>query len=421
MKVLHLNIHEQNGGASRAAHRLYQGQRAAGLDAQMVVLRKTSRDPNVITLPMSRLQQTIRRRTVRFERPSLSRYPNYQGTPWSVGWLSAPVAKFALREQPEIVHLHWVGDGYLSVESIAQLPGPIVWTMHDMWPLTGGCHYTGGCDRFHQMCGACPQLGSSTLRDLSRWTMTQKRRYWFGLDLTLVAPSHWLAESARASLLMGAFRIEVIPNGIDLKVYRPFDQGFAREVLNLADSSKKLILFGAYRVDDERKGFHHLQAALASLSELDRSDVALVVFGESHPLPPMGVPVHYVGTLQDDRLLALLYSAVDVFVAPSLQDNLPNTVMEAMACGVPCVAFDVGGMPDMITHQSNGYLARAFDPLDLGRGINWVIEDAERWAGLSAQARQDTIDRFDVRQIAQRYADLYADVRQSQGKIDRRS
>lgn len=386
----------------------------------MVVLRKTSRDPYVIPLPMSRLQQTIRRRTVRFERPSLSRYPNYQGTPWSVGWLSAPVAKFASREQPEIVHLHWVGDGYLSVESIAQLPGPIVWTMHDMWPLTGGCHYTGGCDRFHQMCGACPQLGSSALRDLSRWTMTQKRRYWFGLDLTLVAPSQWLAESARASLLMGAFRIEVIPNGIDLKVYRPFDPKFAREVLNLpnGDPSKKLILFGAYRVDDERKGFHHLQAALAALR--DRSDVELVVFGESLPLPAMGIPVHYVGTIQDDRLLALLYSAVDVFVAPSLQDNLPNTVMEAMACGVPCVAFEVGGMPDLITHEQNGYLATAFDPADLTRGITWVIDQPDRWAALSAQARADTVSRFDLTRIAQRYADLYADVRRNHGKVDQR-
>ncbi len=407
MKILHVNINEMAGGASRAAHRLYTGLRTIGQDARMLVLRRTTRDPNVITLPMTRLQQTIRRRTLRYERPSRRRYPAYKGTPWSVGWFSTPVPKFVARTQPDIVHLHWIGDGYVSVEAVAQMGRPIIWTLHDMWALTGGCHYAGDCTRYQQMCGACPQLGSTQLRDLSRSTWTQKRRYWLELNLTLVAPSRWMAEAVQSSWLMGGFRLETIPNGIDTQTYRPFNRAFAREVLNLPPD-KKLVLFGAYRVDDERKGLDHLTKALRLLN--GARSIELVIFGESQVIPHLGLKVHNIGTLDDDRILALLYSAVDVFVAPSVQDNLPNTVMEALACGTPTVAFNVGGLPDMIDHRQNGYLAQPFDPDDLATGIRWVLEDADRHARLSAQARSDAVARFDVEKIAARYLALYTDV-----------
>lgn len=407
MRVLHLNYSERSGGAAIAMHRLYRGQRAAGLDARLLVLRKSSADPHVQTVTLNRLQAALRHRLIARERPSRTAYPAYDGRQWSNGAQSTPAPRHIAAARPDVLHLHWIGDGLLSVGALAGLDVPLVWTLHDQWAFTGGCHFSGDCARYAAACGACPALGSTRDADLSRTVWQHKRDAWRGLRVTFIAPSVWMAARLSASSLFGDARVEVIPNGVDLDVFAPRDMMFAREVFGLP-TDRKLILFGAQRVDDPRKGLHHLQAALAALHH--RDDLALAVYGAGEVTLATGHALHTVGTISDDRLMALLYAAADVFVAPSESDNLPNTVLEALACGTPCAAFNVGGLPEMITDGVNGALATPLDPDALARAISMLI-DGDRDA-LRAAARDSAVRRFDVRAMVARCSAVYASLTQ---------
>jgi glycosyltransferase involved in cell wall biosynthesis len=246
-------------------------------------------------------------------------------------------------------------------------------------------------------CGACPQLHSNKEKDLSRWIWQCKAKAWQNLNLTIVSPSHCLAKCAASSSLLKDSRIEVIPNGLDTKQYKPIQKSIARSIIGLPED-KQLVLFGAMSAtSDPRKGFNLLQSALQNLSQSGWGErVELVVFGASQPKNPteLDFKSHYLGRLNDDISLSLVYAAADVFIAPSVQDNLPNTVMESLACGTPCVAFDIGGMCDMIEHQKNGYLAKPLDVDDLARGIAWVLEDEERLRKLGVDGREKVEQNF---------------------------
>jgi glycosyltransferase involved in cell wall biosynthesis len=281
-----------------------------------------------------------------------------------------------------------------------------------MWAFTGGCHYSGACTRYEQTCGNCPQLRSNREFDLSRWTWKRKSKVWADLPLTIVTPSKWLADCVNASSLLHGFRIETIPNGLDMTVYQPHDKQFSRQLHHLP-TDKRLILFGALgNLKNERKGSQFLRPALQKLSQMGLRDVELVIVGAeaSENAESFGLKTHYVGTLQDDASLSALYAAVDVFVAPSTQDNLPNTVVESLACGTPIVAFDIGGMPDIVDHHETGYLAQPYEADDLAAGIAWVLEDDERRQKLAVQARKVAEERFDIYRAARMYADLYQDI-----------
>jgi len=282
-----------------------------------------------------------------------------------------------------------------------------------MWAFTGGCNYDEGCGRHRTRCESCPVLGSTTRFDLSWLTWLRKRSAYRGLQLHVIAPSRWLAREAQASALLRTCPVHVIPNGLDLDEYRPLDRLRARELLRLPPD-RKLVLFGATGGTSEaRKGFSSLQSALVRLAaEWHGQALTAVVFGASTPAQPVeiGMPAIYMGSLRDDLTLALLYNAADVFVAPSLQENLSNTVMEALSCGTPCVAFDIGGMPDMIEHGRNGYLARPFDAADLAAGVRWTLEEPARWRELSARARAKVVEDFEIERVARRHLELYGEV-----------
>ena len=286
-----------------------------------------------------------------------------------------------------------------------------------MWPFTGGCHYSGECDRYTQSCGVCPQLHSNQNWDISRWVWQRKNKAWKNLNLTIITPSRWLADCAKNSSLFEDLRIEVIPYGLDTKKYKPLDKQFARNLLGLP-VDKQIVFFGAMSAtSDRRKGFHLLLPALQKLSQFQvwQDRLELAVFGASQPINPpnFGFRTHYLGRLNDDISLALVYSAADVFVAPSIQDNLPNTVMEALACGTPCVAFKIGGIPDMIEHEQNGYLAQPFDVEELATGIAWVLEDSERYHKLCDRAREKVEQEFTLEIQASKYLKLYNEILQS--------
>jgi glycosyltransferase involved in cell wall biosynthesis len=407
VKIVHLSYSERSGGASIAMHRLYRGQRAAGLDARLLVLRKASADPHVTAITLNRLQATLRHRLIARERPSRAAYPAYDGRQWSNGALSTPVPRHVASARPDVLHLHWIGDGLLSIPALAGLDVPLVWTLHDQWAFTGGCHFSGDCTRYEAACGACPALGSTRDDDLSRAVWQRKRDGWQGLRVTFVAPSAWMAARLTASSLIRDARVEVIPNGVDLTVFSPRDRTLAREVFGLPPESK-LILFGAQRVDDPRKGLHHLQAALTALN--GRDDIALAVYGAGEVNSESTHPIYHVGVINDDRLMALLYAAADVFVAPSEHDNLPNTVVEALACGTPCAAFDVGGLPELIADGLNGALIAPYDTAALAQGIAALL-DGDHGAQRAA-ARDSAVRRYDLQAIVARMSALYASLTQ---------
>ena len=411
MKVLILSFSDLNGGAARAAYRLHQGLLLAGVNSQMLVQIKESSDRTVIA-PQSKIQ-----RGMAAVKPALDQIPFslYRHRDTKVGiyssqWLPNRILQKIEQINPDIINLHWVCGGFIPIDTIGRLKQPLVWTLHDMWAFTGGCHYSGECDRYRDSCGACPQLGSDRSWDLSRWIWQRKARAWKNIDLTVVTPSKWLAKTAKSSFLLQNTPVEIIANGINPQIYQPHAKKLARKILNLP-TDKKIVLFGALNSTvDKRKGFSLLLTAIQSLRRLESADlVELVIFGASAPSEPIdfGFTANYVGKFHDDVSLSLLYAAADVFVAPSIQDNLPNTILEAMFCGTPSAAFNIGGIPDLIEHQHNGYLARPFLPEDLAEGIHWILADSERHEELSSNNRNKALSKFDLERQTQRYLRVF--------------
>lgn len=413
MKVLFFNGSDIEGGASRAATRLLHGVHARGIDARLYVQRKYGNDP-LIDGPAS-----LFGRALSFARPTIEQHllgitPGKVTGPFSAALLPDRLAAHAGRMTPDIIHLHWVAR-MMRLETLQRFKAPIVWTMHDSWAFTGGCYLPGDCTRYRESCGACPLLGSAWREnDLSKRIWERKQKAWQDLNMTIIAPSRWMADCARASSLFRTTRIEVIPNGLDLDRFKPCDRRAARDILSLP-RDKKLILFGAKSATNDRnKGFHLLMEAMRELKNGSgfEDTLELLVFGSTEPATrtDLGFNTHYLGWQQDDAVLGLLYAAADVFVLPSLQESLGYTAMEAMACGTPCAAFNQGGVPDLIDHLHNGYLAQPYEPSDLANGIRWVLENDERHQQLSLQARHKVEQEFAVEKVAERHNALYREL-----------
>tara|TARA_R110002074_G_scaffold220592_1_gene391110 strand:+ start:6370 stop:7599 length:1230 start_codon:yes stop_codon:yes gene_type:complete len=407
-----LNTYDANGGAAIATTRLFQGLRSLGVAATLRVQQKSISDESILG-PSSRAKKLIGQ-----IRPSVDNWPASgralkQKGMYSTSWLPDTVISQVKREKPDLVHLFWVTDGFVRIESLKKLGCPIVWTLHDMWPFTGGCHYDGECARYTDSCGMCPMLNSHSPRDLSSWVLRRKHNAWNDLPIHVVPTSEWIGGCARSSSILGNKEITVIPNGLDLSVYKPLNKSFARAAFNLPPD-KKLVLVSAFDTfQDERKGGGHAVRALNLLWQDEKlKNIELVVLGDTQPPSNLeiGAPVHYLPRLYDEISQATLYSAIDVLLAPSRQENLSNTVMEALACGAPVVAFNVGGMPDMISHLENGYLAPAFNDRELAVGISWVLDNTERYGALSERASQVVAERYEITKIARRYRNLYEQV-----------
>jgi glycosyltransferase involved in cell wall biosynthesis len=417
MNVLHLSTSDINGGAARATYRLHQGLQTAGVSSKILVQEKYSNDETIIA-PQIRLFQGIARAKLSFDALPLKFYPQRdQSTLFSLQWLPDRVMAQVAQIRPDIVNLHWVSGGFTQIETLAKFKCPLIWTIHDMWPFTGGCHYSGTCDRYTEMCGNCPQLQSSKNWDLSHWTLQRKSKAWQNINLTIVAISSWIAKCAASSSLFRDLRIEVIPNGLNIQTYRPINRQAARQVLGLPQD-KQLICFGAIHASsDKRKGFHLLKLALHILSQTHWKEKAeIVIFGSSQPDQPndLGFKTHYLGHLNDDISLAAVYSSADVLIAPSLQEAFGQTASEALACATPVVAFDNTGLVDIVEHEKNGYLAKAFEVEDLAQGIAWVLENGDRHQKLSHRAREKAEQEFSLEAQAYHYLKLFDEILQPQ-------
>jgi glycosyltransferase involved in cell wall biosynthesis len=404
MKVLHISTEDIHGGAARAAFRLHTEINKLGASSQMLVRRKLSASNNIHqdTSITSRLGAF-------FDHQSLNRYPNRERVLFSSQWFWDSLNKHVARINPDIVHLHWICDGFLKIEALKKIDRPIIWTLHDMWPFTGGCHYAKDCTKYTSICGACPTLNSSISRDLSFRVLKRKISAWKNINLTIVTPTYWLAQCAKSSTLFKNRSIKVIANGINTECFRPHYKQVARDILRLPQDKKILLFVTGSTTGDPRKGFSYLVEALQLLQKEEMCDFELAVLGEEPPSEalPWTFKTHYLGKFNDEISLALVYSAADLFIAPSTQDNLPNTVVEALACGIPCITFNIGGMPDMIDHMENGFLAPPFNVKKLSGGIYTLMYDLDLYQKLSMNARAKAVKKFNIKKQAETYLDLY--------------
>ena len=411
MDILNVSTNDISGGAAIAAYRVHKSLCETGINSKMLVQSKESDDKTVIG-PSNKLKKGLALLRPTLDSAIIKLFGCASKSIFHAAWLPfSSILSHIDSMSPDIIHLHWVCKGMMRVETI-------VWTLHDMWAFTGGCHYNDGCERFQQACGSCPQLDRSGKYDLSHYVLKRKKKAFNQLHITIVTPSKWLAECAKTSSLFKGQRIEIIHNGLNLNLFKPVDKTQARRIWNLP-INKKLILFGAMKATvDYRKGFDLIHEALKQLTDRWTGKAELVIFGSSEPENPpnLGLPVHYLGLLHDDVSLALIYSAADITVVPSRQDNLSNIVVESLACGTPAVAFDIGGMSDMIVHKVNGYLAKPFDTSDLASGIDWVISNDKRHKDLCIKARDKAVGCFDIEKTARKYAILYENVLSAKGR-----
>ncbi|MEL6500391.1 MAG: glycosyltransferase family 4 protein [Cyanobacteria bacterium J06623_1] len=416
MKILHLATTDIEGGAARAAYRQHQGLLAVGCDSQMLVRVKNSKEPTVLTE-----RSLLTRISPALSGLPLKRYPNKAGQMFSTQWFPDALGERVKAIAPDIVNLQWIRNGFLQIETVtklARLNMPLVWTVHDMWAFTGGCHYTQNCDRYQQSCGACPNLKSERESDLSRQVWRRKQKAFEQANLTIVAGSRWLGQCAQKSSLLKNKEIRVIPTGLDLQRYQAIDPQVARQILHLPQD-KQLILFGSTTgaSGEYRKGFHLLKPALQILDrDPEQAPFELLIFGgsKSSQLPGLNIKAHHLGQFHDDISLSLVYAAADVMIVPSLQEAFGQTGSEALACGTPVVAYRGTGLQDIVTHQEDGYLAAPLEIEDLARGIAWVLADPERHRQLSLRARQKAEREFDWKLQGDRYRTLYADILQAQ-------
>lgn len=406
MNILIVNTADIEGGAARAAYRLHRALLAKGINSQMLVQSKSSDDRTVIG-PLTKIHKVLGKVRPVLDSLPIRSYQNRTKTLFSPAWLPFSSIVNQINElSPDLVHLHWIGSGMLRVEDISRINAPVIWSLHDMWPFTGGCHYDENCGAFKKECGRCKVLASTEEKDLSRKVFFRKQRVFSQKkDITVVGLSRWLAVQAKSSSLFSSYSVVNLPNPLDTQIFAPFDKVQARELFNLPQD-KKLILFGAMgATSDPRKGFIELSRAL---EKLKKTDSELVVFGASQPETGavFSQKVHYLGRLNDDVSLRVLYSAADVMLVPSIQENLSNAIMESLACGTPVVGFNVGGNSDLIDHQVNGYLAKPFSIDDLAEGIDWVLLHSNPEA-LSMAARQKVLQDFEQLHVAEQYINLY--------------
>jgi glycosyltransferase involved in cell wall biosynthesis len=406
LNIVLLSYHNQNGGAGIACGRLAEALRKAGHQVSYLVQEKSGNDSS-IELTNSPWRKALN--WIRFILERLAYLPYEKNKEvrflFNPGKFGQDLSQHPLIQQADIIHLHWVNFGMLSIQNIKQLIDtgkPIFWTLHDMWAFTGGCHHSGECLNFQASCGNCQEfLKNPASNDLSNQIWNEKFKAFQRPNLHIITCSDWLKERATSSCILKNQPIQSIPNAIDTSFFKPADKQNAKRILGL-DPSNKHILFVAMRVNAPKKGFSYLEKALQGL---DPSTTELIVVGNAQDLPELQLKAHIMGHISSPEKMIQIYQAADVFVTPSLEENLPNTLMEALACGTPCVGFAIGGIPEMIDHQVNGYVAEYLSAEDLTKGLAWTLENAPEQA-----ARQKTESTYSEAIIAAKHVNYYTHV-----------
>ncbi|MDD2714830.1 MAG: glycosyltransferase [Candidatus Wallbacteria bacterium] len=407
IKPILLNTNDFSGGAARAVQRLHAGLQKVGIDSTLLVQKKSSAVSNTYG-PRPGIERFISILRPYIDILPLAFYPSSLKYVWDIGWLPSLQFKRIKSFRPNIVNLHWITRGFIAINDLTRFKLPIVWTLHDSWPFTGGCHVPGECTNYRESCGHCFQLNSKKGSDLSRLIWEHKNRAWNNLKISVVTPSRWLANCAKESSLFRNRQIEVIANSLDLEVFYPEDRLLSRSKLKLP-ADKTILLFGAVKsLTDKNKGFDIFIKVINRLvhSELkDSFEVAIFGSKPNRTINEIKVPVHDFGLISSDETLRILYSAADVMCIPSRQESFGQTATESMACGTPVACFGGTGLLDIVDHQQSGYLADPYSDDSFCTGIKWLLR-AER-KKIAFNAIEKVRKEFEVKVIANKYRGLY--------------
>lgn len=413
MRVLIVNTSERMGGAAVAASRLMDALKNNGVKAKMLVRDKQTDQITVAALPRSPWLRWhfLWERFVVFWYSHFSRRHLFEIDIANAGTDITKLPEFC---EADVIHLHWINQGMLSLKDITKIlrsGKPVVWTMHDAWPATAICHLTLSCRYFTTGCHHCRYLpGGGSDHDLSAKVWARKQRMLSEGSISFVACSRWLEGEAKNSALLAGHQITSIPNPIDTRVYCPGSKDEARRQENLP-TDRNLLLFVCQRLTNRNKGMHHLIEACRQLAaeHPEMCQTTCVILLGSHAeevAEELPFPAYPLGYVNDEHRIVNIYRSADLFVLPSLSENLPNTIMEAMACGVPSLAFRVGGIPEEIDHLRTGYVAKYEDTADLARGIRWILCEADREA-LSRQCVNKVLHHYSQSSVAVRYIEVY--------------
>lgn len=413
MRVLIINTSERMGGAAIAASRLMDALRNNGIQAKMLVRDKQTDRPIVTGLKKSfwNIWQFIWERMVIWQANHFRKHNLFAVDIANTGTDITTLPEF---KQADVIHLHWINQGMLSLKDLQKIFSsgkPVVWTMHDMWPCTGICHHARECNKYHQECHHCPYLyKEGGKRDLSNRVFKTKQELYRTAPITFITCSQWLKERARQSALLTNHPVINIPNPINTNLFRPRNKQEARKKRSLP-TDKRLILFGSAKITDKRKGIDYFIESCKILAEKHPDLIqewGIVVYGKESELLKTLVPfeVYPLNYISSEKDLIDIYNAVDLFVIPSLEENLPNTIMEAMACGIPCVGFNVGGIPEMIDHLHNGYVADYKSAEDFANGILWTLSKGE-YESLCEEAYRKVATSYSESIIAKKYIEVY--------------
>ena len=406
MRVLIVNTSERTGGAAVAANRLMKALINHGVKAKMLVRDKESDSLTVVGLPKSPMLHWhfLWERLVIFVRSRFSRKHLFEIDLANIGSDITGLPEF---KEADVIHLHWINQGMLSlggIQKILRSGKPVVWTMHDIWPATAICHLTLGCRSFTSACKSCRLLSGGSTLTQSVWR--KKQRLFEDGNIYFVACSHWLEAEAKSSALLKGHKITSIPNPIDTHIYNNrCNKQEVRQQLGLP-ADKKLVLFVSQRVINPNKGMDYLIEGCRLLKDVPQLGVVILGGHAEEVADQLPFETYPLGYVNDEHRIVDIYNAVDVFVLPSLSENLPNTIMEAMACGVPCVGFRVGGIPEEIDHKQKGYVADYRSAEDLAWGIRWILTEAD-YESLSRHAVQKVAQNYSQQSVALKYLDVY--------------
>jgi len=414
MKVVHVSQMDIKGGASRAGFGIFKALSLLDIEIQMIVQKKYGNCEDVFDISNSWLQNQLTNSRIILDLIPMYLHTHRQKGRFSFGDVGLDISKFKIIREADILHFHWINGGFLSMDNIyklLKLRKPLFWTFHDMWAFTGGCHYSGSCERYFESCGFCPYLKKPSQDDYSNQILIKKKEIFRDFKLQIVTPSNWLKECALKSSLLRGFKINVIPYAVDLDLFKPQDKLQSRAELNFP-KDKILILFGSMNISDERKGFVYFKKSLNTLfskhPEL-QNRIMVIIFGKIDKEIQSSIPFQtiFCGRIESDKKLNTIYNSADFFVTSSIDDNYPNTVMESLVCGIPVIGFNTGGIPDMVNHLTNGYLAEPKNADSLESGMEWMINNKENWPEFSRNSREGIIKNNSPEIVGGKYLQLY--------------
>ncbi len=409
INVLHIVSGDLNGGAARGACWLHEGLLDLGVTSRIFTNSKsTFGHEHVTTVAKSKKDKVFTLLRGQLDSLLTAFYPQKKKVIFSSGIFGIDFTKTVDYKKADVIHLHWINGGFVNIKHINNVDKPIIWTMRDMWPMTGGCHVAAAlaCEKYKTGCGHCVQLNSNSSYDLSSFILNRKKKY-LPKHIRLVGISRWLSSEARKSQIFKEFDVQTISNSISTVDFFPIDKELSRKILGI-NTTKKIILTGSTTASDFHKGFDKFKEAVGSL---DKSKYFLCFFGnlDESEAKMLGFEYKNFGYLNDNISLRLVYSCADVFISPSLMDAFGKTLAEAMSCGTPSVCFDATGPKDIVSHKVDGYKAIPFDSADLACGMDWVL-NATNYEELCQNARDKVVREFDSKVIAQQYIKLYQSV-----------